>query len=95
MQKEPARSIPQLLMLALSFPCQASLPEPESSDPNLLVNETVLWSYVPLLHPLGVARGLHSLGDPSRMRRVVAKMLRGGPWAVAELGASLPPQPAG
>ncbi|GAB4818400.1 hypothetical protein N2152v2_005446 [Parachlorella kessleri] len=65
-----------------------SMPGPPA-DPSLRVNETVLWRYQPLLHPLGLARGLHSLGDPTRMRRMVARLLRGQPVTIVTLGTSV------
>lgn len=42
------------------------------------MNESVLWGWRPLLDPAGLARGVHSLGHPTRMRRLVERLLKGG-----------------
>ena len=60
---------------------QAALPDPPA-EPAAAVDPGVLWGYSPLLHPRALQRGLLQHGDPARMRRFVAKLLKVGQGTV-------------
>lgn len=53
------------------------------------VNQEALAGYQPSLSTREMDRAIYSMGDPSRLRRVAAKLLAGQPVNIVFLGGSL------
>lgn len=62
---------------------------PPPKNKKKVVDESVLWGYVPALDPRGLQRGLLHHGDPARLRRALHKLMSGEKVVVAAVGGSI------